>query len=87
MVLTLPAPAMPYTRVPKSSGAMIALISRRKIAPRTAALFAGPGNKAPKAIPPTSPIMIQDVRENRLTPAPSAPSYLPELYAFNGDGL
>ena len=63
MVLMLPAPAIPETRVANSSGAMIDLISRRKIVPRIAEAFAGPGKKAPNATPATSPMMIHVVRD------------------------
>ena len=43
MVLTLPVPAMPHTSVPNSSGAMIDLISRRKMVAQQAQSFGGPG--------------------------------------------
>src|SRR4051795_7328357 len=65
MVFTLPAPAMPETRVPKRSGAMIDLMRRRKIVPRIARPTACFGKTAPKAIPATRAIIIHVVREMR----------------------
>src|SRR6185312_4635473 len=63
IVLTLPAPAMPDTRVPNSRGAMIDLIRRRKMVPRIASATPCFGNAAPKPTPANKATMIQVVRD------------------------
>ena len=63
MVLILPVPAIPTTKVAKMSGAMIDLIRRRKMVPSRPSSFAGPGNAAPNATPATRAIRIQAVRD------------------------
>ena len=64
MVLMLPVPAIPTTKVAKMSGAMIDLIRRRKMVPNRPSSFAGPGNAAPNATPATSAIRIQAVSDD-----------------------
>ncbi len=58
-------PAMPTTSVPKSSGAMITLISRRKIVPRNCSFSATEGASWPSSAPASSPTRIQPVSERR----------------------
>jgi len=65
MVLTLPVPAMPATSVPNNNGAMIDLIRRRKIVPSRPIFTAGAGKATPNAMPATSAIRIQVVRDGR----------------------
>jgi hypothetical protein len=72
MLLMLPVPAIPTTNVATSSGAMMDLISLRKIVPSRPNSFAGPGNTAPKAIPATSAIRIQTLSDGRFTAHPSS---------------
>src|SRR5580704_12169526 len=78
MVLMLPVPAIPTTKVANSSGAMMDLIKRRKMVPSRPNSFASPGNAAPKATPATSAIRIQTVSDGRFIsrPSPFAPFQL-----------
>src|SRR6267143_3523417 len=58
-------PAMPTTRTPKSSGAMITLMRRRKIVPRSCKLTAIEGASLPNSAPARRPTKIQVVSERR----------------------
>src|SRR3981189_2464703 len=58
-------PAMPTTRTPKSSGAMITLMRRRKIVPRSCKLTAIEGASWPNSAPARRPTKIQVVSERR----------------------
>ena len=69
MVLTLPVPAMPYTSVPKISGAMMDLIRRRKTLDSAAIHAALPtfGKTAPNATPNSMAMKIHAVSDRRFT--------------------
>src|SRR6266446_5791863 len=56
-------PAMPTTRTPKSSGAMITLMSRRNIVPRSCKLTATEGQSWPNSAPARRPTKIHVVSE------------------------
>src|SRR5215471_3731069 len=58
-------PAIPVTRIPNSSGAMITLISRRKIFPRNCSLAANAGASYPSSAPANSPTKIHAVNDRR----------------------
>src|SRR5882757_608706 len=60
-------PAIPTTRTPKSSGAMITLMRRRKIVPRSCKLTATAGASWPSSAPARRPTKIQVVSERRET--------------------
>src|SRR5258708_22459982 len=64
IVFTLPEPAMPHTRVANVNGAMMDLISRKKIVPSSLSFIAAAGKAAPKAMPDTSAIRIQVVSDS-----------------------
>src|ERR1700678_1555944 len=74
MVLTLPVPAMPYTKVPKINGAMMDLIRRRKTLDSAAIHAALPmlGKIAPTTTPTTIAMKIQAVSDRRFTGAPGS---------------
>src|SRR6478672_9462029 len=63
--LMLPVPAIPYTSVPNSSGAMMDLIRRRNIVLTIPNRVAIPGAATPSAIPAAMPRKIQPVRDGR----------------------
>src|SRR5579883_2041701 len=62
-----PDPAMPYTRVANSSGAMMERIRRRNTLLRGASWLAKCGARMPSATPAAMPKKIQAVREMRFT--------------------
>src|SRR5258708_83490 len=57
---------MPTTSVPKSSGAMMTRIRRRKMVPRNCRFAANDGKSWPTSTPANRPTRIQEVRERRL---------------------
>ena len=65
MIAAIPqhSPAIPYTSVPNSSGAMMDLISRRKMSLTIPKRAAKDGAVTPSAIPATIPTKIQPVSE------------------------
>src|SRR3954453_10836001 len=63
--LRSPPPAMPTTRVEKTSGAMTDLMRLRKISRRKKTLFPQSGPSHPRSPPTTRPIMIQVVSDRR----------------------
>ena len=63
MALALPDPAMPYTRVPNSSGAMIDLTSRRNTLLTGDKLRAASGKKCPNTTPSSMAMKIQAVND------------------------
>ena len=65
-----PEPALPYTRVPKLSGAMMDRISRRKMLLTGASRLATPGAAIPITIPAAIPMKIHAVSESRFTARP-----------------
>src|SRR6266481_847231 len=58
-------PAIPTTSTPNRSGAMITLMRRRKIVPRSCKLTASAGASWPNSAPARRPTKIQVVRERR----------------------
>ena len=72
MRLELPVPAMPDTSVPNSSGAMMDLISRRKIVADGRRVAVPRRGSDAERDPGTMAMKIQAVRDSRFTALPTS---------------